>query len=42
MSSREISCDISFGRAKFRATFHLAGQILSLRFWTLHMDEGFY
>ena len=38
----EILCDISFGRAKFCATFHLAGRNSLLRFWTLHMDEGFY
>ena len=30
----EISCDISFGGAKFRATFDLAGRNSFLRFWT--------
>ena len=32
VSGSEISCDISFGGAKFRATFHLAGRNSSLRF----------
>ena len=42
VSGSEISCDISFGRAKFRATFRLAGRNLSLKFWTLQFHDTIF